>query len=849
MAYKSIFGGSSSQDNGGYKSIFGSKTKTATSSTNLKDIENLKAFAASKGMEVKEKKPSFFVRAIDFISRPTYASAGAAKAIVKNFDADPRNNENPLFEAWKGLKGEEKETYSDVLKQAGVKNKIATGLIGFALDVALDPTTYIGGSLVKGTLKGTGTVAKGGLNLTRKFNPKLAEGIEVAGKTLKDAFGNAFVHGYGATEGVVSGVSKYYNKLGMATDETIGKLDDAFKQLPKEQHTEFAKTLLEHRKGLAKLAKDTGNKILKRDTIPTFKTKEQLDFFNNNYKKIVDEMAESAGLPLAKRFKAYFPSIDVERLKPTLGGRAVSVTDESYKKLYQGLVEKELDKPVEALARTQVKIIRDNLSRSVLDDAVKTYGVTKEAFKQLPKEQQALYKLIKEKQFGKEVGYLKEGDFNFINNYLYPELKSIDMLAKASGYDAFTKFFKGAVTSWFPAFHARNAMSGVIQNYEVFGARAFDPSNIASGLAVMKGADRNMKLGGKIYKASDLQRILKENFGGSSRYVADLGDYIQELTDGSYKVLKTLDPRKLGNFIEMNQKANALVIGLKQGKTIPQAIKLAESAGFNYQNITKFESKVMRRLIPFYTFARKNAELQGKTLISHPERILNQAKAANMIGNLFGQKMTEDDMKGVPPWALQGLGFKIQDNKYVSQFGLPIEEFLNRVNNPLMSTLTSLNPIIKYPVESKMGYDFFRNSKIVDVNTVAKGTGEILWQAQQSGKLPKEISQAINIKKFKDPTTGKEKYSMSPTALHLMRNLPTSRFENVFNKIFDKDLSAVEKYVAFFSGGKIYEIDTEKQKYFIERDLRRDMEDWLLGIGEGKKFEQFYIPKREEIKE
>lgn len=849
MPYKSIYGGSSDSDSSGYKSIYGGSKPKSPSGPSVKSLDDIKSFAATKGLEVKEKQPSFFTKAIDFMSRPVFASAGAAKALVKNFDSNVTNNENPLWEAWKGLKGEEKETYSDVLKEAGVKNKIATGLVGFALDVALDPTTYIGGSLVKGALKTGAKTAKVGLNLTRRFNPDLARGIEVAGTTLKDALGNAFVHGYGTSEGLAGGISKYYNKLGIKTDETINKFSDVFKNLPKEQHTEFAQTLLEHRKSLASAARDTGEKILKRDTVPVFKTPEQTKFFNENYKQIVDELADSAGLPASKKFKAYFPSIDVERLKSPATGRAASITDESYKKLYKGLVEKELDKPVEALTRTQLKIFRDNLSRETLNDAVTNFGKATTEFKSEAEAAKAGYRLIKEKQFGKGVGYLKEGDFNYINNYLYPELKSIDMLAKASGYDAFSKMFKGAVTSWFPAFHVRNAISGVIQNYEVFGARAFDPSNIASGLAVLKGADRDLKLGGKIYKASELNKVLKENFGGSSRYVSDLGDYIQELTDGSYKVLNKMDPKRLGNFIESNQKANALVIGLKQGKSIDEAVKLAEQAGFNYQNITKFESKVMRRLIPFYSFMRKNAELQGRTLIKNPERILNQAKAATAIGNMFGQKVTEEDLQGVPPWALQGLGFKIKDNKYVSQFGLPIEEFLNRVNNPIMSTLSSLNPLIKYPLEAKLGYDFFRDAKLVDVNTVAKGTGEVLWQAQESGKLPKELAEAINIKKFKDPNTDQIKYSMSPTALHLLRNLPTSRLENTLNKLFDKDTDQVQKLVAFFSGGKIYDIDTEKQKYFNERDLRRDLEDWLLSIGEGKKFEQFYLPKREEVKE
>ena len=131
-------------------------------------IEDLKAFAESKGFDVKKKKTSLFRRTLDIISRPLYTSAGAAKAIVKNLDQDTTNDENILEEAWKGLSGQEQDTYSDVLGELGVENKYIKGGFGFVLDVALDPTTFFGGALIKGVgmaVKGTATVGMTGLTL------------------------------------------------------------------------------------------------------------------------------------------------------------------------------------------------------------------------------------------------------------------------------------------------------------------------------------------------------------------------------------------------------------------------------------------------------------------------------------------------------------------------------------------------------------------------------------------------------------------------------------------------------------------------------------------------------------
>ena len=127
----------------------------------LSDLEQLKRFSAKSGVDTKEieerygEKPSLFGRTMDILSRGTYVSAGAAKALLKNIQVEKgerpkREKENILLETWKGLSGKEKETYSDVLMEAGVENRLVKGGVGFALDVALDPTTYIGGSVMKG---------------------------------------------------------------------------------------------------------------------------------------------------------------------------------------------------------------------------------------------------------------------------------------------------------------------------------------------------------------------------------------------------------------------------------------------------------------------------------------------------------------------------------------------------------------------------------------------------------------------------------------------------------------------------------------------------------------------------
>ena len=95
------------------------------------------------------KEPGIFMQALDIISRPLFGVAGGVKAVIKR--------ENIFEEIGKGLSGEEKETFSDILDELGVRNKPLKFVGGFALDVLLDPLTYIGiGALTK-----AGRVARG----------------------------------------------------------------------------------------------------------------------------------------------------------------------------------------------------------------------------------------------------------------------------------------------------------------------------------------------------------------------------------------------------------------------------------------------------------------------------------------------------------------------------------------------------------------------------------------------------------------------------------------------------------------------------------------------------------------
>lgn len=112
---------------------------------------------------VAEKRVGMWERIFGYLQRGQYVSANLALSLA-------RGDHQVWDPIWKGIKGEQRGNYSEVLQELGMTNvpgKIdASDVLGFIGDVALDPTTYIGfGALTK-----TGKLAKSATSLHRAEN-------------------------------------------------------------------------------------------------------------------------------------------------------------------------------------------------------------------------------------------------------------------------------------------------------------------------------------------------------------------------------------------------------------------------------------------------------------------------------------------------------------------------------------------------------------------------------------------------------------------------------------------------------------------------------------------------------
>lgn len=231
--------------------IFGKNKKSFYAPTNnskTNKLDNLENTLRELGVTPPppKKKRGALDRVFDALSVGQYVSANIAKDLT-NKDG----NTHILKDITEGLKAanpfgadykDGEGSYSDVLENAGVKNKFVKGVGGFIGDVFLDPTTYLGGAgVAKALAKGSKSTGKSALKFAGKTllddstlrkigDNTLAPLVDKLGKTkTADVVLSNLKYGYKVPQEVLDTVGKVKNKGRMAKEDIFNYLDNLFK--------------------------------------------------------------------------------------------------------------------------------------------------------------------------------------------------------------------------------------------------------------------------------------------------------------------------------------------------------------------------------------------------------------------------------------------------------------------------------------------------------------------------------------------------------------------------------------------------------------------------------------------
>ena len=330
-------------------------------------------------------------------------------------------------------------------------------------------------------------------------------------------------------------------------------------------------------------------------------------------------------------------------------------------------------------------------------------------------------------------------------------------------------------------FHVRNTMGNLWNN---FLGGVWNPVRYgqAAKEQILKGANyRKMEELGMLGKGrsyADIDRIMKKVPVTSAR----------RFWDGVFQI-----PRKTGNVIENNARLANYIDQIDKGKSIDEAIENTNKFLFDYTDLTDWERKWGRRIIPFYTWSRKNIPLQIEQLIKQPGKFAVPFKTKAAIE---GEEPIDFD--NLPPW--------MQDD-----FGIKVPEFIsNRLGD--QGTPHIWNPYMPFQDMSILSSPFRKG---------VEKFGEGIERLSPVVKMPIEI--AFNESFFNGkPITEDEGLTSLQTAEDYFKYFTGQiRIKRDFDKLTDEETKGFKRFLDFF-GFKTYEVNIPLSKRFRKQEAARE---------------------------
>lgn len=307
--------------------------------------------------------------------------------------------------------------------------------------------------------------------------------------------------------------------------------------------------------------------------------------------------------------------------------------------------------------------------------------------------------------------YLPEHIHSFLTTMDRINLSDTDAKKMLDHVDKVTGILKFGLTSMNPGFWMRNSYTDIMLNAS---DGVLDPRRYRDGLKVILNRKKQATAQqwaalGKV--ADDLPSPIKMRIGASdlsdeqvynlfitggakSGYIkAELdqaisaakkgGKTLEKVSKAKNKIMQKSEARedyfRLVHFIDALDK-EAKKMGkpvTKNGILTPESYEMANRAAarvrkFNidYGNKTAFEKSVASRVIPFYTWARKNTALQISLLMTRPGVMAMYPKSQRTLQNILGTDENGETL--VPQWIKELAPVRIATENKLS----PIHQFL-----------------------------------------------------------------------------------------------------------------------------------------------------------------------------
>jgi hypothetical protein len=304
--------------------------------------------------------------------------------------------------------------------------------------------------------------------------------------------------------------------------------------------------------------------------------------------------------------------------------------------------------------------------------------------------------------------------YDIVNQASATQIKMLqkDWVNVFDKYQTIWKMWNSVVT---PGFHIQNTLSNAYQSFLGAGASAMNPKRLKKAAQIIKGADpkQTITINGEKFTHQQLkymaeQEGLLNTFFGNEFEI--YGGEASKLTKG--KINPKIDPTSLNDFIgykiggkigagiEETQRMNLWLNYLEKGQTPKEAVESVNKFMFDYADLTEFEKTYMKRIIPFYTFMRKNIPMELEQIIEQPQKYQQTAYAINEFQHMSGDNYIP--LEDRDEWRQDFIQFPNQKDGINAgiNINLPYQQLERLAPNKLLG---QTSPAIKTPIEALTG--------------------------------------------------------------------------------------------------------------------------------------------------
>jgi len=390
-----------------------------------------------------------------------------------------------------------------------------------------------------------------------------------------------------------------------------------------------------------------------------------------------------------------------------------------------------------------------------------------------------------------------------------------------------------------PATHVRNVMSNMVLNWWKLGIGPWRADLYGEAMGeILKGKGKWISeakqagYGLDTFASNEIRDLLtissETKVGKVSNWIKKQGDKMATLYQNEENLAK------LTAFIQKR----------KSGLDIDEAWKAAESATFNYAQVTPFVRKLRTSLwgSPFITFTVKATPVALETAYKHPQRISSIGKIKNSIEGLSDKEETKKEKANEPSWMRNGFYVKLPfkdeqgrsayfDLTYILPFGdlasgnIIDQKISKETGLPegLPMALASNSPLINTIKELTSNQDFSGNSIWKDSANQAEKIGDIMRYLTKT-YLPPAVADQIPGGYKNDGTRAENKFQKTLSASD--ENMNQNLMESMLN----------------FVGMKIQPIDKDIQQSYMESERKKALRTLLVENG-AREYNKVYIPK------